>query len=416
MVDAGYINEEQAKGQSKGPPKPTQKPSNEMAERYYTDWVVDQLNDLIGTPGEDLIVETTLNAGLQNYITQTIDSVIAAHGEQKHITQGAMVLMRPGGAVVAMVGGRNYNASQFNRAAQALRPPGSSFKPIVYLAALEKGWDPQDIIEDAPITNWRYRPKNFGGKYYGEVTLEQALTYSMNTAAVRLMKEVGPDAVIDTARRLGIKADLEPDLSLGLGSSGIPLIEMATAYATIANGGLSVEPYGITKITSKSGTLYYERPPEQFEQRVFHPTDIQNITSMMHSVMEYGTGRGANFGRPAAGKTGTSQESRDALFMGFTRELVGSVWLGNDDNSPMKGVTGGSYPAQIWRQVMQKAQGQYRPFANADFQPASSFERLLEGLFWSNPANKRTPGEFNTRPIRPLRDKNSLPESRRYNN
>ena len=140
------------------------------------------------------------------------------------------------------------------------------------------------------------------------------------------------------------------------------------------------------------------------------------LNKQAHFALRNGIFVWYNRPNPAAGKTGTSQESRDALFMGFTRELVGSVWLGNDDNSPMKGVTGGSYPAQIWRQVMQKAQGQYRPFANADFQPASSFERLLEGLFWSNPANKRTPGEFNTRPIRPLRDKNSLPESRRYNN
>lgn len=384
MVDAGYISEAQAKGQKKIPPKPTQKPSNELADRFYTDWIVDQLDELIGTPQDDLIIETTLNPKLQGHITSVIDGTIARDGEEKNMSEGAMVLMRPNGAVVALVGGRNYGRSQFNRATQALRPPGSSFKPVVYLTALEQGWDPQDIIEDSPITKWRYRPKNFGGEYYGEVTLEEALTYSMNTAAVRLMKETGATAVLNTAERLGIKSELQPDLSLALGSSGVSLIDMATAYSTIANGGLSIEPYGITKITSKDGELYYQRPRSKSYRRVFDSGNINDITNMMSSVMEFGTGRGAAFGVPAAGKTGTSNDSRDALFMGFTSELVGVVWVGNDDNSPMKRVTGGSYPATIWRQVMSRARGHYRPMSVADFTSGSAFEHMLQNLFFGD--------------------------------
>ncbi len=433
MVDAGYITQEEADGDLKAPPKPTQKPTNELADRFYTDWIVDELNALIGTPTEDIIVETTLNSNLQGAITQSISTVLGQAGQEKNISEGAMVLMRPNGEVVALVGGRNYNASQFNRATQSLRPPGSSFKPIVYLTALEQGWGPYDMILDAPITDSRYRPKNFGNKYSGEVTLEEALTFSLNTAAVRLMREVGPSAVLNTAARLGIISELQPDLSLALGSSGITLLEMAGSYAVLANGGHEVKPYGITKITAKeSGELYYQRPADRGTRRVFRASDIQNITAMMNSVMQYGTGRGAQIGVPAAGKTGTSNESRDALFLGFTRELVGAVWLGNDDNSPMKNVTGGSHPARIWREVMTKARGRYAPIYNADFEAVSGFEDMLGRLFFNGGNTAKDRGKTSSQwgnPDRPAEGTNffpsqsedssgetSLPESQRYNN
>ncbi len=428
MMDAGYITQEQLDGETKAIPKPMQKPANEMSDRFYTDWIVDQLQDLIGTPTEDIVIETTLNSKIQNTITTSINDVIDQYGADKNISQGAFVVMRPNGAVVAIVGGKNYSESQFNRATQALRPPGSAFKPLVYLTALEQGWSPQDLIEDNPITNWRYRPKNFGGQYYGEVTLEEALTYSLNTAAVRLMKEVGPTAVINTAQRMGITSELQPDLSLALGSSGISLLEMAGAYSVIANGGSYAKPYGITKIISKdTGELYYQRTDDRNMKRVFKQHDIQNITSMMHSVMQYGTGRGAAFTGSAAGKTGTSDDSRDALFMGFTRELVGISWFGNDDNSPMKGVTGGSYPARTWREVIASASGSYSPVYAGDFAPASGFEELLGNIFFggtNNPSDGRNRENENTlyNPERReifkdrVTDKTSLPESQRYNN
>lgn len=422
MVDAGYITEEQAKGDNKIPPKPTQKPTDALADRYFADWIVDSLDELIGTPNEDLIVETTLNSKIQGYVQQSIASTIEQYGEDRQFSQGAMIVMRPNGAIVAMIGGRNYSESQFNRATQALRPPGSAFKPLVYLTALQNGWQPQDMIMDEPITKGRYRPKNFGHKYYGEVTLEEALTYSLNTVSFQLMKSTGPDAVIDTARRMGIESELEPDLSLSLGSSGVSLLEMANAYGTIANGGLSIKPYGITKITSKdTGELYYERPRNRGMKRVFAPHDIQNLTAMMSSVVQYGTGRGANIGRPMAGKTGTSQDSRDAMFMGFTRELVGVVWLGNDDNSPMKGVTGGSHPSQIWASVMRRSAGNYPPMNRNDFMPATGFEELLGNIFfrYGNENNQEVVYFGNSQGLNEAQRKGkvrSLGESIRYNN
>lgn len=424
MVDAGYITEEQAQSGADVPPVPTEKPANELTERFYTDWIVDQLDDLIGTPTEDLIVETTLNPKIQNIAQQTIDEYITANGEERKFTQGAMVLMRPNGEVVAIIGGKNYSQSQFNRATQALRPPGSAFKPVVYLTALEQGWQPDDLIEDAPITTGKYRPENFGNEYYGEVTLEEALAFSLNTVSFQLMKAMGPTAVINTAQRLGITSELQPDLSLALGSSGITLLEMANAYSTIANGGLSVQPYGITKIISKdTGEVYYERPDFKSMKRVFSEYDMQNLASMMHSVILHGTGRGANFGVEAAGKTGTSQDSRDALFMGFTRSLVGVVWIGNDDNSPMKAVTGGSFPAQIWRDVMSQSYMLYPAFNGKGFDPGSSFEALMKNLFFSNEEseNPSRPGFYVERgwqrpPDQPQwGEERSIPEGNRYN-
>lgn len=426
MVDAGYLTKDEAKNEKASAPKPVEKPAGELAVRYYTDWVVDQLDEIIGTPDQDLIVETTLDKKVQASIEVAINKVITEAGESKKISEGAMIVMRPNGQVVALVGGKNYNESQFNRATQGKRPAGSAFKPIVYLSALERGWGPQDILIDEPIVEGRYRPKNYGGKYLGEVTLEQALTYSLNTIAFQLAKTLGPDAIIDAARRLGITSDLEPNLSIALGANGVALLEMATAYSIIANGGYAVEPFAITKITTKDGELIYQRSDAQSMPRVFRSADIQNITSMMNSVMEYGTGQGARFGVPAAGKTGTSDDSRDAMFMGFTRELVGTVWLGNDDNSPMRNVTGGSYPATIWREVMSQANGRYGAINQRDFGPAGTFESMLEGIFFTygrspeseqqqpqaDLQNENNPADHQPRIERPAA---SIPESYRYN-
>lgn len=380
MVDAGYITEAEAHSVTKLPPHPNRKPTGAAAVRYYTDWVVDGLEDLIGTPEEDIIVYTTLVPDVQERAEESLTAVIRENGEEKKITQGAALVMRPDGAVLAMVGGRDYGISQFNRAVQARRQPGSSFKPIVYLTALEHGWRPDDMLLDEPITEGKYRPENFGGKYYGEVTLTEALTLSLNTISYQLIKAVGPDAVIETARRLGIYSPLDRDLSLGLGSSGISMLEMGTAYSTLANGGMAVYPYAITKITSKDGELYYQRPAAKSTRRVINPYQVDALTGMMRSVIENGTGQGANPGFPAAGKTGTSQDSRDAWFAGFTNEIVSIVWLGNDDNSPMKAVTGGSFPAQIWRQIMTGTRGRYAPINPSDFADSARFNAFLNRL------------------------------------
>ncbi len=387
MVRAGYITEAAAGSLTALPPGPAQKPTGANAMRYYTDWVVDGINDLIGTPPDDLIVETTLNPKIQKSAEQALARILLNHGETSAISQGAVVVMRPNGAVVAMVGGRDYAVSQFNRATQAKRPPGSAFKPILYLTALEKGWEDDDHILDAPIKKGKYRPKNFGEKYLGEVTLERALSKSLNTAAVRLMKDVGRRPVIDTARRLGIYSPMQPDLSLALGSSGLSPLELSTAYAVIANGGLAVYPYAITKITDANGELYYQRPARRTTRRVVEKRHTRDLTSMMNTVIQEGTGRRARLNFKAAGKTGTSQDSRDAWFSGFTDEIVTTVWLGNDDNAPMQNVTGGHYPAEIWRNVMNASHNQYTPISSRDFQ-TSKFGNLLSRII---PGNDNTP-------------------------
>jgi len=254
------------------------------------------------------------------------------------------------------VGGRDYRTSQFNRAVDALRPPGSSFKPIVYLTALEQGMKPSDMVVDEPVKYGRYKPTNFKNEYFGEVPLEFALARSLNTISVQLAYNAGVGNVIDTAQRLGIKADLERDLSIALGSSGVPPIEMATAYASIARGGYMVVPYGIIRIKDTDGRLVYERAPFASERRVASEQAIANLIYMMEGVVQVGTGQGAAIpGYRIAGKTGTSQDFRDAWFIGFSGNLICAVWVGNDDNSSMKAVTGGSLPAAIWRETMTAA-------------------------------------------------------------
>lgn len=381
MVDAKYITGEQIDTISALPPRPDRKPGSlQNSEKYYADWIVDNLDEIIGVPSEDIIIETTFNASIQKAAEQSLRKVVDEFGETRTLSQGAVVVMRPTGAVVAMVGGYNYADSQFNRATQARRQPGSSFKPFVYLTALEHGFHPETLVFDEPITEGRYRPKNFGGKYYGEVTLSDALMLSLNTVAFQIIQTVGPAEVLKTAQRLGVTSPLNADPSLALGTSEVAPLEMARAYAAIANGGFKVDPYGITKIESQSGELYYSYTPNKSPERVIEPHKANEISLMMQRVIESGTGVGAKIGVPAAGKTGTSQESRDAWFIGFTNQLVTAVWLGNDDNTPMKRVTGGSFPATIWRDVMWASHGKYAPVRIDNYNGFSGFGSLLDRL------------------------------------
>lgn len=431
MVDAGYITEKEAKTLTDGAPKPPEKPTSGDSQKYYADWVVDSLQDLIGAPEEDIIVETTMNASIQRVAETSLIKAITENGEAKKITQGAVVVMRPTGEVVAMVGGFNYASNQFNRATQAKRQPGSSFKPIVYLAALENGYGPDTLVIDEPFTEGRYRPKNFGGEYYGEVTLATALALSLNTVSVRIAKAIGPAKIIDTARRLGITTKLNEDLSLALGTPEMPPLEMATAYAAIANGGIAIHPFGITKITNEKGKLYYQRQAPKETMRVVSGVYIDVLSSMMQNVIEYGTGQRAKLGYPAYGKTGTSQDSRDAWFIGFTPELVSAVWMGNDDNTPMKNVTGGSFPAGVWRDVMSSSRGKYPPvhYARENLGFTSLMDRLTggepfpedngqmqgqDGYSYYNSAPQENNNEGFTPRHRPVIPKN-IPETARFN-
>ncbi len=360
MVEAGYIAEHEAKESPRTLPKLAGKSAVSKEAGYFADWVLGNLDDLIGTPGMDLIVETTLSPKIQSKAEESLAAQLREKGSKLSASQGAVLVMRPDGAIVAMVGGKDRTGSEFNRATQALRPPGSSFKPIVYLTALEQGWKPGSTILDAPITQGKYKPANFAGKYYGETSLEQALAYSMNTAAVRLMKEVGVASVINNARQMGITSKLEPDLSLALGSSGVSMLDMTTAYATLANGGFGVTPYAIEVIKDTQGRVLYKRKPQAPVAVIDHRA-AQNVSRMMERVLIDGTAHRIKIPFPASAKTGTSQDYRDAWFIGFTTEMVVAVWLGNDDNSPMDKTTGAGPPGEIWRDVMLSGRNLFTP-------------------------------------------------------
>jgi penicillin-binding protein 1A len=355
MQEAGYLTADEAGKLTIAPPTPpTQANADGNSEKYYADWVVGSLDELIGIPTEDIIIETTLVPEIQTAAEKALNDILEKEGKDKNVSQGAIILMARDGAVLAMVGGKNYGQSQFNRAVQSNRQPGSSFKPIVYLTALERGLTPRSIVIDEPITEGKYRPTNFNNEYYGEVPLDVALAFSLNTIAYQIARDMGVGYIIGTARRLGIESHLERDLSLALGSSGIPLIEMVTAYGTIANDGYQVKPYAIRQIRDRNGTLIYQRPnrPIMSGRPMFEPYVMRDLKSMMNGVTEFGTGQAARFGPPIAGKTGTSQDFRDAWFIGFSDLFIAGVWVGNDDNKPMKRVTGGSIPARIWRETM----------------------------------------------------------------
>jgi len=382
MVEAGFIQQAEVSSLDNLPPSPRRKPSSGETVRYFTDYVVSQMNDLVGPIQKDLIIETTLSKDIQTEAEESITKALLQYGPDRKIDQGAAVVLRLDGAIMAMVGGKDYSRSQFNRATNSYRSPGSSFKPIVYLTALEQGWSPEDIIIDEPIEKGRYRPKNFKNEYFGEVTLTEALTRSLNTVAFQLTKETHPREVISMARRLGITADLEPDLSIGLGSGGVPIIEMATAYATLGRGGLAVEPFAIERILDEDGTIYYERPYDPRVRQIVGRQNVTDLTAMMQSVVEFGTGQAAQLPRPAAGKTGTSQDFRDAWFIGFTDKYAGAVWVGKDDNSPMSRVTGGFVPARVWKEVMLKAHSSGGPAYNyyTSAVPDSGFHDMISRL------------------------------------
>lgn len=382
MADAGYITEEEAKRESLTTPKPQKKPTEAGAIRYFTDWIVAEMDRMVGSTGKDLNVETTLDPVLQEAAERAVSSALRERGEDGKASQAAVVLIDYSGAIKAMVGGKNYDASQFNRAVQALRQPGSSFKTFVYLTALQQGWKKTDTIDDSPIRIGRYRPENYNGEYFGEVDLEFALAKSLNSAAVRLARDVGIDAVIETARMLGISSSLQRDMSLALGSSAVTPLEMAGAYATIGNGGRHIVPYAVRRITDHDGRLVYQRNNIIVEGRqLFDPLVIGQMDDMLQSVVEYGTGRGASVPFHAAGKTGTSQDFRDAWFIGYTDRYAAAVWVGNDDSSSMNHITGGSIPARIWRDVMLAAHEKGKEGGFRSLFPVSSAAMDNDGGF-----------------------------------
>lgn len=348
MVAAGAISQQEADAALKDGPDTVKRISH--TGLYFADWVHDRV-DPYTAEGRDIVVRTTLDMALQTKAEVILESMLSDAGAKGDATQGAIVVMSPNGAVRAMAGGRQYSQSQFNRAVQSLRQPGSSFKPMVWLTAVENGWRPEDLVQDSPIVIGKYRPSNYSNKYEGPISLSQALAKSSNVVAVRLIEDVGPRKVIQTAQRLGISSTLRPESSLALGASEVSLLEMTAAFAAFANDGYAASPHAYATINDPAGGPIFQRQDPSFGRVIARPA-LAAMTEMLSGVITNGTGRSASIGRPAGGKSGTTQDYRDAWFVGFTADYVCGVWIGNDNNSPMKNVTGGSLPAKVWRDVM----------------------------------------------------------------
>jgi len=351
MVEAGFVTNSQAMAALGGGASLAAVAVTRPGTRYFADWVAEQLGDFTGAGNRDLTVVTTLDPRMQIQAEAAIADVIAREGGRMAVTQGALVAMSPDGAVRAMVGGRDYGQSQFNRAIQAQRQPGSAFKPFVYLAGLEAGLRPYDQFVDAPIRVGTWQPRDYIGRYQGEMTLAEGLAQSINTIAVQVAQRAGIRNVVAVAHRLGISSDLTPEMSLALGTNEVNLLELVSAFAPFANGGSGVWAHGIAEIRDSAGKIVFRRTGSGLGQ-VVSPEFAAEMNEMMSAVIDHGTGKSAALPRPTAGKTGTTQDYRDAWFIGYTADLVAGVWFGNDDNAPMNKVTGGSLPAQAWRRFM----------------------------------------------------------------
>lgn len=354
MVSAGYINESQKIDALSTKDRSTKLSILMDENRYFTDWVFEQVQEIVRADEDDLIVRTTLDSNLQKYATYAVRDVLNKKGFDLGASQMALVSIDYTGAVRAMIGGHTYNTSQFNRAL-AIRSFGSSFKYFTFLAALESGLSCNDHVSDMPLRIGGWQPKNYHYTPEGSISLTKAFAKSVNTCAIRLAQKVGMPAIIAKAQQLGITTHLDTNLATAIGAGGANLLEMTAAYGATMTNGIKVMPFGIISIRNQKGKFLYKRE-KTLERRVVLSEVCQQMKHMMRAVMEYGTGRNAKLPMPCYGKTGTSNDSRDASFIGFVPPLVTGVWVGNDDNSPMKSkVTGGTLPAFVWKQFMMAA-------------------------------------------------------------
>ncbi|MGH6998836.1 MAG: transglycosylase domain-containing protein, partial [Phenylobacterium sp.] len=355
--------------------------ANEGDNGYLIDYAQAEVLRMVGQNSPDLNVTLTIDPRLQSAGAQVLRRIIKVDGKASGASQGAMIALDSTGAIRTMVGGVDYTKSVFNRAVQAKRQPGSSFKPFIYAAALEKGVLPTDTRVDEPVKIGDWEPKNYGGKYAGAVTVESALARSLNTVAVKLGEEVGPAAIANLAGRFGITTlPPNPNLSVSLGAYEVPLIEMTSAYQVFQQAGNRLRPYIVAQIQTTDGqVIYTHQTSSPVPAYDIHWASM--MVKMMQKVVTAGTGTRANFGRPAAGKTGTSQNFRDAWFIGFTPDYVAGVWVGNDDDKPMNQVTGGQVAAAIWKDYMVTAHMNL---------PSREFEWLLpdpEPVYEDDPRN-----------------------------
>jgi penicillin-binding protein 1A len=378
MSDAGFITDANAKAAIAASPRIVKQTAGGSIN-YVADWVMDVLDGVVGRVEQDIVVETTIDPTLQALAEKSLLDELTPKGTKFDVEQGAFVAMTPQGAVRALVGGKNYAESQFNRAVAAKRQPGSAFKPFVYLTALERGLTPDTIREDKPIDVKGWKPENYTHEYFGPVSLTKALAMSLNTVSVRLTMEVGPASVVRTAHRLGISSKLEPNASISLGTSEVSVMELVSAYVPFANGGVAVAPHVIERVRIAGGKLIYKaRNPGL--GRVIDDRHAAMMNQMMQETLTTGTARKAELGGfPAAGKTGTSQDFRDAWFVGYTGHLIAGVWLGNDDNSPTKKLTGGGMPVDIWSRFM-KAAHQGLPMADLPGMTGRTIDPVLPSV------------------------------------
>ena len=354
MVREGFISDTMGKLALANPGQAAA-PRGAGSLNYAADYVMDVLNDTLGAIDDDIVVTTTISSAMQNAGELALTEELTKKGPRFGVSQGALVAIDMSGQIKALIGGRNYAESQFNRAVAARRQPGSSFKPFVYLSALERGLTPATLREDAPINLKGWKPENSTHEYQGPVTLTRALSMSLNTVAVRLALEVSPKTVIATAHRLGVTSDLRPDASIALGTSEVTPLELVNAYAPFANGGVGVQPHIIVRVRKADGKQLYQRKGSSFG-RVIEPQHVGMMNAMLQETLLTGTARKAELpGWQAAGKTGTSQDYRDAWFVGYTSQLVAGVWLGNDDSSPTKRASGANLPVDIWSRFMREA-------------------------------------------------------------
>lgn len=373
MQDAGYLDDQKATVALKNTSIKVAGSEAGDLTRYFTDWIVDDLEDYIGATSRDITVRTTFDSRLQVMAEAKLKDALTAMGAKKKdkkakdekaaaasaygpgVPQASLVTLGEDGAVLAMIGGRDYRESQFNRAAQALRQPGSAFKSFVMLAALERGATPDTLVEDAPIIEGSYRPANHDGKYYGTVTLTDALALSLNTATIRTLSAAGMPAMMSVLDRMPFHQKFKPELATGLGAGETTAVDLAAAYAVIANGGYSVKPYAVLEVRDDNNKVLYRHKTPDFP-RVFSGSTIADLDSMLVQVVARGTAQVAQLNRGhVAGKTGTSQNYRDAWFVGYTDNLVTVVWMGNDAGEAMPRVSGGGAPARWWQAYMNGA-------------------------------------------------------------
>ena len=394
MAEAGYITPEMAEATIA---KPTQLARSRLPlpnARYFADWAIEEVYQLVGRDHTDLTVYTTLDSRLQGGAERSVDTIMDRESEKQDVGQAAVVALAPDGAVRAMVGGRDYLDSSFNRATQARRQPGSAFKPIVFLTALEQGIQPDDQFVDGPIEINGWKPRNYDGQYHGAMSLREAVARSINTIAVQVDEKVGRERVIETARRLGITSDLKPHPSLALGAFEVGVLELTAAYAAFVNGGYAVQPYGVLEIRDGQNRVLFRRENGGAYAHMIGGEALGELNDLLRGVVERGTGRAAQIGRPVAGKTGTTSDYRDAWFIGYTPDLVSAVWVGNDDNSPTKKVSGSGLPAQIWKSFMSDAL-KGRPVSDLpqapsrDFSLPSLWDRIVGSFGGGSPAQPR---------------------------